>query len=143
MGPKAQAAALTIIRITTGMYFFFLGLGKISWLFNSAPLVSQLSTWLSQSSVLSRWYLERVLPGAPLFARLLPLGEMAAGLALAVGFWTRLAATVAFVIVLNVQFASGEMFHYGYLSAARGLPVLGSLLALGIGGGRLPLSLRK
>jgi uncharacterized membrane protein YphA (DoxX/SURF4 family) len=143
MSPKAQTIALTLIRITSGIYLFFLGLNKIAWLFNSAPLVGQLSAWLSQSGPMTRWYLERVVPGAPLFARLLPLGEMVTGLSLALGVWTRLAAIVAFVIVLNVQFAAGAMFHYAYLTEARGLPVLGSLLALAIGGGRLPLSLRK
>ena len=142
MSPKAQAIALTLIRIASGIYLFFLGFNKIGWLFNSAPLVGQLSAWQSQSGTMTRWYLERVLPGAPLFARLLPLGEMVTGFSLALGVWTRLAAAVAFVIVLNAQFAAGAMFHYAYLTEARGLPMLASLLALAIGGGRLPLSLR-
>ena len=65
------------------------------------------------------------------------------GLALILGFWTRLAAGFAFLMVLNFQLAGGAMFHYAYLSDATGLPYLGALLALAIGGGRLPLSIRK
>ena len=44
------------------------------------------------SHAVSRWYLERLMPGAPVFARSVPLGAMLGGLALTLGFWTRLAA---------------------------------------------------
>src|SRR5215510_8474947 len=118
MGPRAQAVALLLVRITSGIYLFFVGLGKISWLVNTAPFASALSAWLSQSNSLTRWYLERVQPGAPLFARLLPLAEIVTGFALIAGFWTRLAAAVGFVILFNVQFAAGAMFHFAYLSEA-------------------------
>jgi hypothetical protein len=35
------------------------------------------------------------------------------------------------------------LFHYRYLTNGYGLPVLGGLLALALGGSRLPLSLSK
>ena len=140
---KTQAIGLMLVRITAGTYLFFIGLQKISWLLDSTPLANQLQTWLSQSTAISRWYVERLMPGIPLFARLVPLGEMLGGLALILGFWTRLAAGFAFLMVLNFQLAGGAMFHYAYLSDATGLPYLGALLALAIGGGRLPLSIRR
>ena len=46
-------------------------------------------------------------------------------------------------MVLNFHFASGILFEYRYLTNGYGLPVLGGLLALALGGAALPLSLRK
>ena len=63
--------------------------------------------------------------GAPIFARLIFLGEVATGIALILGKWTRVAATVAFFMVLNIHFAHSRLFQYGFLSQGDGLPVLG------------------
>jgi uncharacterized membrane protein YphA (DoxX/SURF4 family) len=132
-----------LIRVTVGAYLFFMGLRKAPWLMDSSPLAGQLSVWLSHATVVNRWYLERVVPGAPVFARLVPIGEMIGGLALFLGFWTRLVAGLLFLMVLNFQLAGAAMFTLAYLTDAKGLPLLGALLGLTIGGGRLPLSLRK
>jgi uncharacterized membrane protein YphA (DoxX/SURF4 family) len=140
---KAQAAGLTLIRVTVGIYLFFMGVGKVRWLLDSTPLANQLGVWLAQATPLSHWYLERITPGTPVFARLIPLGEMIGGLALVAGFWTRLTAGVLFLMILNFQVAAGAMFSYAYLTDAKGLPLLGSLLALILSGARLPLSLRR
>ena len=43
-------------------------------------------------------------------------------------------------MALNFQFASGALFKSTFLTSGYGLPVLGSTLALAIGGVRLPLS---
>jgi uncharacterized membrane protein YphA (DoxX/SURF4 family) len=142
-GQKGQAVGLTLIRITVGVYLFFMGVSKVSWLLDSTPLASQLSQWLGDATPISRWYLDRVMPGAPIFARIIPLAEMAGGLALALGFWTRIAAALCLLMVLNFQLAAAAMFKYSYLTDATGLPLLGALLGLMIGGGRLPLSLRR
>jgi uncharacterized membrane protein YphA (DoxX/SURF4 family) len=140
---KAQAAGLVLIRITLGIYLLFVGVGKARWLLDSTPLANQLSIWSAQATPLNRWYLERILPGTPVFARLVPLGEMAGGLALVTGFWTRLVAGAMFLMILNFQLAAGAMFSYAYLTDATGLPILGSLLGLVIGGARLPLSVKR
>src|SRR5882724_8985292 len=107
---KAQAAGLAIIRLTAGAFLFFMGIRKAAWLLDSSPLASQLSQWLAAATPLNRWYLERVMPGVPVFARLVPLGEIAGGLALFLGFWTRLVAGLVFLMVLNFQLAGGAMF---------------------------------
>ena len=83
------------------------------------------------------------LPGAPVFARLVVLGELATGVGLILGVYARYAALAAVLMVLNFHFASGIIFEYRYLTNGYGLPVLGGLLALAIGGASLPLSLRK
>jgi uncharacterized membrane protein YphA (DoxX/SURF4 family) len=141
--PRLQAAGLMVIRVAVGAYLFFVGLSKASWLLDSTPWTNQLSQWLADATPISRWYLDRIMPGAPVFARIIPLAEMLGGLALAVGFWTRLAASLCLVMVLNVQLAAAAMFKYSYLADAAGLPLVGALLGLIIGGAKLPLSLRR
>ncbi len=80
--------------------------------------------------------LERIIPGAPVVARAVPLGAMVGGIALALGLWTRIAAAVSLVVVLSLQLGAGSMFRYAYLMDASGLPLVGGLLALMIGGER-------
>jgi uncharacterized membrane protein YphA (DoxX/SURF4 family) len=140
---RGQAAGLTAIRITAGIYLLFMGVGKLGWLLDSTPLANQLSIWSSQATPLTSWYLERVMPGTPVFARLVPLGEITGGLALVLGFWTRLVASAMFLMILNFHVAAGAMFHYAFLTNANGLPLLGSLLGLVLGGARLPLSIKR
>jgi uncharacterized membrane protein YphA (DoxX/SURF4 family) len=140
---KGQAAGLVFIRITAGVYLFFMGVSKVHWFLDSTPLADQLAIWSAQATPLSHWYLERITPGTPVFARLVPLGEMIGGLALIAGFWTRLAAAAMFLMILNFEVAAGAMFSYAYLTDAKGLPLLGSLLGLALGGARLPFSLRR
>jgi uncharacterized membrane protein YphA (DoxX/SURF4 family) len=139
----APAAGLTVIRIAVGSFIFFTGVAKAGWLLDSTPLATELARWSAQATPLSLWYLERLAPGAPVFARLIPLAEMIGGLALAAGFWTRLSAAALFLMTLNVQIAAGAPFSYAYLTSAGGLPLLGTLLGLMVGGARLPLSARK
>ena len=142
-GPRLQAVGLLVIRVAVGVYLFFVGFSKASWLLDSTPWVSQLSQWLTDATPISRWYLDRIMPGAPIFARVIPLAEMIGGLALAVGFWTRLAALLCLVMVLNVQLAAAAMFKYSYLTDGAGLPLVGALLGLMIGGAKLPMTLRR
>jgi len=68
---------------------------------------------------------------------------LAVGVALLLGAYTRPAAALAVLMVLNFHFASGVIFQYSYLTNGYGLPVLGGLLALAIGGYSLPLSVKK
>ena len=131
---RAHAAALVLLRVLLGVFMFFFGLDKVTWLLDATPLATQLSSWLVDAPPASRWYLERIIPGAPVFARAVPLGAMLGGLALVLGFWTRMAALLSLVAVLSLQLGAGSMFRYAYLLDASGLPLVGSLLALVIGG---------
>lgn len=146
MAIDRQGTGLTIIRICLGVFFLFEGIGKLGWLLNSAVLKGRLDGWLADAATgsLSRWYLEHVaIPGTAVFARLVPIGELAAGVALIAGFWTPLASLLAFAMVLNIHVASGALFHYAFLTNGYGLPVLGATLGLAFGGIRLPLSIRR
>jgi uncharacterized membrane protein YphA (DoxX/SURF4 family) len=142
-GGPGPAYGLAILRILLGVFFLFQGISKIRWLIDSRPLGAQLAQFMSTATPLNRWYLERLLPGLPVFARLVVFGELLTGLALMTGFWTRMVAGLALLMVLNFHVAGGTLFQYAFLTNGYGLPVLGSLLALAIGGGRLPWSLRK
>ena len=141
---NSLAGGLRALSLIMGAFLIFMGTNKLAWFTDSGFLIWELQQWRELAPAVSRLYLETVaIPGAPLFARVVPLGELSAGAALVCGFRVRLAATVALLMILNFHFASGIIFTYGYLTNGYGLPVVGSLVALAIGGTRLPFSLDK
>lgn len=141
-----QGTGLAVTRVCLGAFFLFMGLSKLGWFMDPSILAGQFSTWMDGTAPgsVSRWYLERLaLPGLPVFARLVPLGEMTAGVALIAGIRTSLFAFIAFFMTLNFQIASGLIFKYAFLTNGYCLPVLGGTLGLAIGGIRLPWSISK
>jgi len=138
MAVDRNTTGIAILRICIGVFFLFEGLGKIRWFTDPSVLAGQLAAWsqAAPSGSVAHLYLQRVaIPGVTIFARLVPLGEMASGLAMVVGFWTPLFAFVAFFMALNFQVGSGALFKYSFLTSGYGLPVLGSTLALAFAGG--------
>jgi uncharacterized membrane protein YphA (DoxX/SURF4 family) len=143
MTMNKQAVGLTTLRIVLGIFFIFGAVNKLAWLTDGGILAKQLQEWLQNALPTNRWYLETfAIPGAPVFARLVMVGELALGLGLLAGVWVRVAALLGFLMVLNFHFASGHVFQYAFLTNGYGLPVLGALLALAIGGSKLPWSLK-
>jgi uncharacterized membrane protein YphA (DoxX/SURF4 family) len=137
MAIDRQRLGLTVLRVCLGLFFLFEGLGKIRWFTSPSILAATFSEWSRSAPAdsINAWYLYRIaVPGVPIFARLVPLAELSAGVALIVGFWTRLFALVAFFMALNFQIASGAVFKYSFLTSGYGLPVLGSTLALALAG---------
>ncbi|MEP7118697.1 MAG: DoxX family protein [Acidobacteriota bacterium] len=144
MAANSQARGLTVIRVCLGVFFLFEGIGKLGWLTDPSPLAAQLAGYLQTANEWNRGYLQSVcIPYAAVFARLVLFGELATGTALILGVFARYAAMAAFLMVLNIHFASGVIFQYRFLTNGFGLPVLGGLLALAIGGAALPLSLKR
>jgi uncharacterized membrane protein YphA (DoxX/SURF4 family) len=144
MAIDRQGTGLAILRICIGVFFVFEGVGKIRWLTDTSLLGGQLAGW-AQGVPPGSWshmYLERLMPYSAIFARLVPLGEIASGTALVAGFWTPFFALAAFFMAFNFQFASGALFKYSALTSGYALPVLGATLALVVGGVRLPWSIR-
>ncbi len=134
-----QRTGLVILRVCIGAFFIFEGLKKIPWFTNASLLADQLSGWSRAAAAgsISQWYLQRIAePGVAYFARLVPLGEISAGLGMVAGFWVPFAAFLAFFMALNFQIASGVIFTFGFLTNGYGLPVLGSTLALVFSGPR-------
>ena len=144
MPASPQPVALRVLSVAMGVFLLFMGLDKIDWLLNGALLSQQLQQWRGTGRPFARWYIDTIaLPGAPVFARVIPLAELAAGTALLLGVRVRLAATLALLMVINFHVAADVIFRYEYLWNGYGPPVLGALLALSLGGVRLPFSLAK
>ncbi len=138
-----EGVGLRALSLFMGLFLILMAGQKVGWLLDSSALIAELEQWRGLTSGSSLRYLEAVcIPYAPIFARIVPLAEFAAGAALMVGFSVRLTAGLALLMVLNFHFASGIMFTWGYLWNGYGPPVIGSLLALTLGGRALPFSLR-
>jgi uncharacterized membrane protein YphA (DoxX/SURF4 family) len=142
---SASGVALRLLAIAIGIFFLGMCSSKIAWFTNSDILLQKFQKiFLPKAPPVVRWYLETVcIPGTPLFARLVPLGELAAGLSLIFGFWTRMVALVALVMVLNFHFATSAFWSVDYFRDAQGFPLCGGLLALAIAGSRLPFSVSR
>jgi uncharacterized membrane protein YphA (DoxX/SURF4 family) len=140
----AHAFALRVMAFMLGLFFLFNGLDKLTWLLDSGILAARLDEWRQGGSPGSRWFIDTVAaPGVPLFARLVPLAEVSAGVALMLGFWTRLAALLALMMIGSFHFSRGVFLDREFLIDGLGFPVLGALIALVIGASRLPLSVSR
>jgi uncharacterized membrane protein YphA (DoxX/SURF4 family) len=138
---RTPVAALRILSLFLGVFLVAMGLTKIDWLTDSGSLVRTLQGWRGDAQPWVLWYLEMVaIPGAPIFARVVLLAELAGGAALILGVRVRLTAALSLLMVLNFHVASDVIFHYDYLTNGYGLPVVGGLLALSLSGTRLPFS---
>src|SRR5881394_3740754 len=108
-----QGRGLVALRLCLGVFFVYEALSKIGWFLDSGPLVKQLEGWLASAGPWNRWYLQGIcLPGAPIFARVVPIAEVATGVALLVGAYVRPVAVLAILMVLNFHFSSGQLFRY-------------------------------
>jgi uncharacterized membrane protein YphA (DoxX/SURF4 family) len=135
---------MRLLSVFIGVFVLFMGISKFGWLTDAGVLQSRFDEWHAAAPAMSRWYLEKIaMPGVQIFARVVVIAEISAGVALIVGFRTRLVALLALLMVLNFHFASDVLFHYSYLTNGFGLPVIGSLAALAVGGARLPYSVTK
>jgi uncharacterized membrane protein YphA (DoxX/SURF4 family) len=140
----SHAGALRLLSLAMGVFLIFMGLDKIDWLLDGGILTRRLQEWRGMARPIARWYLDTIaLPGAPLFARAVPPAELAAGAALILGIRVRLAAALALLMIVNFHVASDVIFRYDYLFNGYGPPILGALLALAVGGTRLPFSVSK
>lgn len=141
---KSSAWGLVGLRLALGVFFLFMGIGKLGWFTSSAPLRQSLTAWAEAGPAISRTYIETVcLPGVEVFARVVPAAELATGVALLLGAYTQLAAGLAMLMLVNFHVAMGLIFTYGYLTNGYALPVMGGLFALAMGGGHLPMSVKK
>jgi uncharacterized membrane protein YphA (DoxX/SURF4 family) len=137
----SPAAGLRVLSLALGVFFLFMGLDKLPWLGDPGLLTRQLHGWLANAPAPSRWYIQTIaIPGSAVFAPLVLVGELTVAAALLCGFQVRLAALAGLFMVLNFHFAMGVLLRYSYLWNGYGPPVLGGLLALAIGGARLPFS---
>jgi uncharacterized membrane protein YphA (DoxX/SURF4 family) len=127
--------------VTLGVFFLAMGASKVQWFFDTDLLAERFARWLPNAAPYARWYLENVaIPAAPLFARLVPAGELCAGVALVLGIRVPVVSAATLAMVLNFHVATSA-FSWEFLRDGTGPPVLGALVALIIGGRRLPFCL--
>ena len=93
-----------------GVFLVFMGLDKVEWFLDGGLLTQQLQEWRGQARPLARWYLEAIaLPAAPVFARVVPAAELAAGTALILGVGVRPVAALGWLMVINFHSAAEVM----------------------------------
>jgi uncharacterized membrane protein YphA (DoxX/SURF4 family) len=139
----STAIALRVLALGLGVFFVAMSMNKVAWLINASLLSDRLVGWVPAASLSVRWYLDTVaLPAAPMLARAIPISEFCVGLSFVIGLWIRPAAAIALFLVLNFHFGTGAMYAWEFLRDGTGPPVLAGLVALMIGGRRLPLTIR-
>jgi uncharacterized membrane protein YphA (DoxX/SURF4 family) len=144
MHRSPSAIAVRILSLAMGIFLLAMGTDKLAWFADSDLLVRQLQQWRGAARPLARWYLDTIaIPGAPLFALVVPAAELAAGTVLLLGIRVRLAAALALLMIMNFHLAADVMLRIEYLRNGYGPPILGALFALVIGGRQLPFSLSK
>lgn len=99
---------IVLLRVYTGVFFAYHGIGKI----RNDDFVDSLSGFLTRSlekgfSFYHPFVESIVLPNKAIFAVLVSWGELAIGLALVIGLATRYAAFIGAFMVLNFWFAKG------------------------------------
>ena len=100
---------------------FTSGMQKLSW-FAQPPLQQRFAEWASHpANAAVAKYLGFVSQYPAVFSRVVPVGELGLGMLLIAGLLTPLAALLAFLMVLNYQFASSQMFSMAYLRGQSGL----------------------
>ena len=100
---------IVMLRIYTGVFFAWHGIGKISRGNFAEGMAGFLNANLESSFGFYRPFVESViLPNRALFASLISWGEAAIGLALIVGLATRYAAFCGVILVANFWFAKGS-----------------------------------
>lgn len=118
-------AFLALLRIAAGVSLVLPGLHKLAWFTDPGKLEAQLSGWAAHpANPLVARYLQLVTPHHHLFARMVVLGEIGLGAMLVVGLLTPLAALLAFLMVLNFVFASGQMFSLPFYTGESALVYL-------------------
>ena len=102
---------LRLLSVVLGIFLICMGYGKLGWAVDSSLLEDQLRRGGDRAPTISKWYIDWfAMPGVPLFARLVLLGELSTGLAAGGRLPPALAALAALLMVLNFHFAMGLLF---------------------------------
>jgi thiosulfate dehydrogenase [quinone] large subunit len=105
---------IVLLRVYSGVFFLYHGVGKIRHDDFAAALSNFLTGKLDSSFSFYRAFIESVvLPNKEIFSSLVSWGELTIGLALIVGLATRYAAFFGAFMVLNFWFAKGVSVFAG------------------------------
>jgi uncharacterized membrane protein YphA (DoxX/SURF4 family) len=132
-GVRLQRAGLTIVRVAIGIFFLCEAFNKRHWIGDPTILARIFARWLVDAGPVSHWYLEHIaVPGARLFAVLVPIGELSVGLGLVAGVGLPWIALLACFMTLNYNVASGALFRQTVLTNGNVIPILGTTLGLAV-----------
>ena len=135
---------LRLMAVFIGVFFIAMAFNKIAWLTDGNLLLQRFERWAPDARPPVRWYLETIaIPAAPFFARLVPIAEFSTGTALIIGFWPRMVALLALLMVLNFHFATASFWSWEFLRDGTGPPLFGGLLAIAVGGAKMPWTITK
>lgn len=135
LGPQTHVLFLLPLRLCCGWVLFSAGFGKIAsgWL-TQPHLMQKIEAWL-QAGRTYHFYvplLHKLLPHALWVGIAVALVQIVAGAALLAGLFSRLAAALGLLVMVNYLLAAGEG-----LSANPGAPLAAALLSLTLcGSGR-------
>jgi len=105
---------IVLLRIYTGLFFAWHGLGKLRRGNFSDGLEGFLNAQAGKTFGFYQPFIESVvLPNKAIFAALVTWGELAVGIAMILGLATRYAAVVGALLVLNFWLAKGQGFLDG------------------------------
>ncbi len=135
-GGSLLGLPLLILRVSLGVFMIAKALDKLAWFTHPDILTVKLNAFLAKATPSNRWWVMLLIPGAAVFARLVPLGELTAGVSLISGRLSRVAAILAFLMILNFHLATGALFRWDFPSDGQAFPVLGGLLAVALSGRR-------
>lgn len=106
-----SACALALCRIGFGLYYLVMGFDKAfvrGWLTDGRPLAEQLQRAVGNAEGFYRPFLEQtVIPNAGLFAQLVTIGEVTAGICLTLGLLTRLGGLTGMWLALQYMLMKG------------------------------------
>jgi len=135
---------LRILSIGIGIFFLAMAANKLAWIEHPELLAHRFEQWLPAASPYGRWYLRTIaVPGAPVFARVVPIAELSIGIALLTGTMTNVAAGAALVMVLNFHVATSAFSSTEFLRDGTGPPLLAGLLTLALAGKNLPFAITR
>ena len=129
---------LSILRIYVGYYLFFQGIGKFQRNFPKGDWIGRQIGDLA-SLELYPWYKNflqnYVVPHSELFGYLVMVGEIAVGVCLLLGLFTRVSASIGLVLLVNYYLGPG-MARGGYLLAHQQIFIIALAIFVLAGPGR-------
>ena len=135
-GTSLAGLSLIVLRVSLGVFLLAKALDKLAWFGDPNILAAKLQAFLAKATPANRWWVLLLIPGTALFARLVPAGEIAAGISFIAGRHTRPAAILAFLMILNFHLATGALLRWDFATDGQAFPVLGGLLAIALVGDR-------
>ncbi|MFI5252402.1 MAG: DoxX family protein [Bacteroidota bacterium] len=121
MAMKLQNIQILLIRLALGGLFLHLGVGKINdgWIQNSAPLMESLKNFQTHATGYHLVYLTKIaIPYAPLWSKLMAVGEAAVGISLLIGLLVRFSSAIGIFMILNFHAATGLLYTLNFFGSA-------------------------